>query len=89
MPGGEQDLLYNESPDKLNWLYLRLTVDVKKREYIELQSMDKVFDLRGIQPTLCERYDSIDNLINPIFFVETDANRSVHLYLDSIVYSTE
>ena len=89
VPDGEQDLLYNESPDKLNWLYFRLTVDVKRREYVELQSMDRVFDLRGIQPTLAARYRSIDNLINPIFYVETDANRSVHLYLDSVLYSTE
>jgi hypothetical protein len=89
VPGGEQDLLYNESPDKINWLYFRLTVDVEKREYIELQSMDTVFDLRGIQPTLAARYRSIDNLINPIFYVETDTDRPVHLFLDSVVYSTE
>jgi hypothetical protein len=89
VPDGEQDLLYNESPDKLNWLYLRLLVDVRKREYIELQSMDRVFDLRGIQPTLADRYRSIDNLINPIFFVETDTDRSVNFFLDSVVYSTE
>ncbi|GAA2385463.1 DUF6772 family protein [Dactylosporangium salmoneum] len=89
VPDGEQDLLYNESPDKLNWLYFRLTVDVARREYIELQSMDRVFDLRGIQPTLAARYRAIDNLINPIFYVETDTNRSVHFFLDSIVYSTE
>lgn len=89
VPGGDQELLYNESPDKLNWLYMRLTVDVEKREYIELQSMDKVFDLRGIQPTLAPRYRAIDNLINPIFYVETDSDRSVHLYLDSVLYSTE
>jgi hypothetical protein len=89
VPDGEQDLLYNESPDKLNWLYFRLLVDVAKREYVELQSMDTTFDLRGLQPTLSDRYTSIDNLINPIFYVETDTNRSVHLYLDSIVYSTE
>jgi hypothetical protein len=89
VPGGDQDLLYNESPDKINWLYLRLTVDVARREYIELQSMDKVFDLRGIQPTLAQRYRSIDNLINPIFYVETDTNRSVHMFLDSVLYSTE
>ena len=57
VPGGAQDLLYNESPDKINWLYLRLTVDVQAREYVELQSMDQVFDLRGIAPTLAPRLD--------------------------------
>ncbi|PYI37047.1 hypothetical protein CVS30_17505 [Arthrobacter psychrolactophilus] len=89
VPNGEQDLLYNESPDKLNWLYLRLTVDVAKREYVEFQSMDRVFDLRGTSPTLAPGYASIENLINPVFFVETDTNRSVNLFLDSVVYSTQ
>jgi len=64
-------------------------VDVQRREYIELQSMDQVFDLRGVSPTLTAGYQSIDNLINPVFFVETDTDRSVHLFLDSVVYSTE
>lgn len=86
---GYQDLLYNESPDKINWIYLRLTIDVKKREYVELQSMDRVFDLRGISPTLSPKYKSIDNLINPVFFIETDTERSVNLFLDSVVYSTD
>jgi hypothetical protein len=89
VPDGEQDLLYNESPDKLNWLYLRLTVDVQSRRYVEMQSMDQVFDLRGISPTLVPKYKAIDNLINPIFYVEADTDRSVSLFLDSIVYSTE
>ncbi len=89
VPGGEQDLLYNESPDKLNWLYMRLKVDVEKREYVEFQSMDQVFDMRGISPTLADRYASIDNLINPVFFIETDTNRPVNLYIDSVCYSTE
>lgn len=89
IPDGQQDLLYNESPDKINWLYLRLLVDIDKREYIELQSMDRVFDLRGIQPTLAAPYRSIDNLINPVFFIEADTDRQVHLFLDSVVYSTQ
>ncbi len=89
IPGGDQELLYNESPDKINWLYLRLTVDVQARQYVELQSMDKVFDLRGISPTLVPAYQSINNLINPIFYVEADSHRAANLFLDSVVYSTE
>jgi hypothetical protein len=64
-------------------------VDVDKREYVELQSMDQVFDLRGLQPTLADRYRAIDNLINPIFYVETDTDRPVNFYLDSVLYSTQ
>jgi len=89
VPDGHQRLVYNESPDKINWLYLRLLVDVKKREYIELQSQDTTFDLRGIQPTLTEPYAGIDGLINPIFYVETDTDRRVSMYLDSVVYSVD
>ncbi|GAB3630685.1 hypothetical protein GCM10027421_00380 [Microbacterium shaanxiense] len=89
IPDGEQDLLYNESPDKINWLYFRLTVDVKARQYVELQSMDQVFDMRTLSPTLVPGYKSIKDLINPIFFVETDTDRSVSLFLDSVVYSCE
>lgn len=89
IPDGHQDLLYNESPDKLNWVYLRLTIDYVNREYVELQSMDRTFDLRGLQPTLTPPYRGITGLINPIFFVETDTDRSVNLFLDSVVYSTD
>jgi hypothetical protein len=89
VPGGEQELIYNETPDKINWLYFRLTVDYEKREYIELQSMNRVFDLRGLAPTMARRYQRIGNLVNPVFFIETDTNRSVNLFLDSVVYSTE
>jgi len=89
IPDGAQDLVYNESPDKLNWLYLRLTVDVEKRQYVELQSMNRTFDLRGLAPTLAPTYKGITNLINPVFFIETDSDRTVNLYLDSVVYSTD
>ena len=89
VPDGAQELVYNESPDKLNWNYFRLVIDYNKREYIELQSQDRIFDLRGIAPTATPRYKGIDNLINPIFYIETDTNRSVNLFLDSVVYSIE
>ena len=89
IPDGEQDLLYNETPDKINWLYFRFTFDYRRRQYIELQSANRVFDLRGLEPTLAPRYQRINNLVNPVFFIETDTNRSVNLFLDSVVYSTE
>ena len=73
----------------MNWNYFRLLIDYNKREYIELQSQDRIFDLRGIAPTATPRYKGIDNLINPIFYIETDTNRSVNLFLDSVVYSIE
>lgn len=84
---GEQRLCYNESDDKINWLYLRLTVDAAKRQYVEMQSGDRVFDLRGLSPTLADAYANIDGLLNPMIWVEADTDRRVFLYVDSIVIS--
>lgn len=86
---GGQDLVANEADDKINWMYLRFTIDVSRREYVELQCMDKVMDLRGKQPTLAPEYKGITGLLNPVFFIETGANRRVFLFLDSVVISTD
>jgi len=82
-------LCYNESDDKFNWTYFRLTIDTSTREYVELQCGDRVFDLRGLAPTLVESYANIMGLMNPILWVETDANRRVFLFVDSAVVSAE
>ena len=87
--GGKQHLCYNESDDKINWMYLRLTVDLATREYVELQSGARVFDLRGTRPTLVKPYAGIQGLLNPVVWVETDTNRRVFLYIDSVVVSCE
>lgn len=86
---GYQDLCYNESDDKINWSYLKLVVDTKKREYVEFQSGNKTFDLRGIKPTLTAPYARIKGLFNPSVWVENDTDRRVFLYVDSIIISGE
>ncbi len=88
VPNGHQKLVYNETIDKINWHYFALTVDLAKREYVELRSVNKTFDLRGIQPTIVDPYPRIDYLLNPTLWIETDTNRRVFLYVDSIVNST-
>ena len=50
---------------------------------------DRLLIPASFSPTLADRYASIDNLINPVFFIETDTNRPVNLYIDSVCYSTE
>ncbi len=89
VPGGEQLLCYNESDDKINWMYLRLMFDSAKREYVELQCGSQVFDLRGTQPTLVKPYAGIQGLLNPVLWIETDTARRVFLFVDSIVISCE
>lgn len=86
---GRQQLCYNESDDKINWLYFRLLVDLKKREYVELQSCDTTWDLRGQGVTLVKPYARIRGLLNPSLWIETDTDRRVFMYVDSVVVSTE
>ncbi|RKX28946.1 MAG: hypothetical protein DRP71_16815 [Verrucomicrobia bacterium] len=87
IPGGGQQLCYNETDCKINWLYFRLLFDTAKREYVELQCEDVTFDLRGMAFTLLAPYARIEKLMNPIFWVENDTNRRVFFYVDSLVIS--
>ena len=89
IPNSRQELVYNESDDKINWLYLRFQYDLDKKEYVELQSRNKVFDLRGIAPTHVPPYARIEGLLNPVIWIETDTDRRVFLYVDSVVISME
>lgn len=87
IPDSSQQLCYNESDDKINWLYLRFLVDMNAREYIELQSGDRIFPMRGLAPTPVTRYARIDGLVNPGVWIEADTNRSVFLFIDSVLVS--
>ncbi len=89
VPLGEQKLCFNESDDKINWLYFRFLFDLAKREYVELQSGERIFDLRGYQPTLVRPYARITSLLNPSVWIESDDARRSFLYVDSAVVSTE
>ncbi|MFA7118635.1 MAG: DUF6772 family protein [Sphaerochaetaceae bacterium] len=88
IPGSGQKMCYNETPDKINWHYFSFTVDLDKREYVELCSVNRKFDLRGVGATSVPRYPRTEWLLNPVLFIETDSNRRVFLYVDSIVNST-
>jgi hypothetical protein len=89
LPDGHQRLIYNETDCKLNWQYMRLKLDTQLNEYVEFQSQDRIWDMRGIKCDAVDAYHRIDNLINPLFWVETDTNRRVFLYIDSVVVSQE
>lgn len=89
IPGSEQKLIYNETDGKINWMYLRLLLDLKEFRYLELQSGDRTFDISGFAPTGAKPYERIHNLINPFFFIESDTDRRAFLYLDSVVISAE
>lgn len=87
LPQGKQQLCYNETDDKINWLYLRLLVDTEKREYVEMQSCETTYDLRGTPIALCAPYARIRGLVNPLVWLEADTSRRVFMYMDSVVIS--
>lgn len=84
-----QQLVYNESDDKVNWMYLRLLVDFENRRYLEFQSMDRTFDISHIEPTLTKPYARIEGLVNPVIWVENDADRRIFMNVDSVVISVD
>ena len=89
IPGGEQELCYNETDCKINWLYFRLLLDIENREYVEMQAQDRIFDMRGIPIYPISAYARIEGLLNPLIWVENDAARRVFLYVDSAVISQD
>lgn len=89
VPGGEEVLCYNESDDKINWSYFRLTIDTQRREYCELQSGRNTYSLQGVQPTLVAPYRGITSLLNPVIWIEADTTRRVFLFVDSVLISAE
>jgi hypothetical protein len=87
VPDGAQRLCYNESDDKFNWLYFRLLFNLARREYVEMQSGSRTFDLRRLAPTLAPAYANIPELLNPSLWIEADTDRRVFLYVDSALIS--
>lgn len=88
VPDGTQELCYNETADKINWHYLSFTIDLASREYLELRSVDRTFDLRGHRPTLTDTYPRLPQLLNPLLWIESDTDRRVFLFVDSVMIST-
>jgi len=86
---GHQKLVYNETDCKLNWQYVRVLIDTEERKYVELQSGDTTFDLKDQPIYTVDSYARIDGLMNPLAWIETDTNRRVFLFLDSIVISQQ
>jgi len=88
IPNSEQYLCYNESVDKINWHYLSLTIDLASRRYVSFTTQDQDYDISDISPTLVDAYPRINNLVNPILWVETNADRRAMLFVDSLMVST-
>ena len=90
VPGGDQQLCFNEVPTKVNWHYLRWLFDLSTRRNTELQVNDLTMDLRDI-PVLRfdEGYWGINRLLNFCFDVRTTSDVRNFLFLDSVLLSAD
>jgi len=89
VPGGAQDLCYNELPTKMNWHYLAITFDLATMRFVSLRCNDREFDGAPLEPFVLEAWPNLRGLLNTIFFVETDVDKRAFLYLDSVLFSAE
>jgi hypothetical protein len=83
-----QPLIYNETDDKINWMRLALTIDLRARRYLGFEAHDRSLTFpEGAAPTLADPYANIGGLLNPVFFVEADGDQPVTLFVDSVLVS--
>lgn len=87
IPGGHQQLCYNEVPTKYNWHYLKLGFDLRSMSYTSLQCNDRVFDVSKIEPMLMPAWPNLNCLFNVCWTVEADTDKRTFVYLDSVLVS--
>lgn len=91
---GWQELGFNRAPTKYQWNYFRFTIDLANYEYVDFNCSGKEFDVKGLKhiykpqlPGWRASTDKTHGLVLPSFGIETNSNKRVALYLDSIVIS--
>jgi hypothetical protein len=87
VPNGAEKLCYNESDDKINWLYFRMKVNVIKKCYVEFQCGNSIYNMNEQPYSIVEAYNNIDNLFNPVIWIENDTKRRSFLFVDSVLIS--
>lgn len=87
VPGGAQQLCYNEVATKYNWQYLRMGFDLRSMSFTSLQCNDRVFDVSSLQPMRMEAWPNLNCMLNVCWTVESDSHKRAFAYLDSVLVS--
>lgn len=87
IPGGEQQLCYNEVPTKYNWHYFKMGFDLASMSYTHLQCNDRIFDVSGLEPMRMEAWPNLNCMLNVCWTIESDSHKRAYLYLDSVLVS--
>ena len=89
VPGGEQQLCYNEIATKMNWCYLKVSLDLSSRSFTGFQCNDRVYGADGMETMQLPAMANLWCMLNSAFWVETDINKRAFLYLDSVLLSAD
>lgn len=84
---GCQRLCYNEIPTKVNWHYLCFDFDLDTMQCTRFRCNDREFDVSAFQSLTLPAMKNLWCMLNIAFFVETDIDKRVFLYLDSVCLS--
>lgn len=87
IPGGEQELCYNEVATKYNWHYLRIGLDLRSMQITALQCNDHVFDVSTVKPMVMPAWPNLACMLNVCWIADTDVDKRAFLYLDSVLLS--
>ena len=87
VPGGDQLLCYNEIATKMNWHYLRISLDLEQRRFTGFQCNDHVYDGEALRHIEIPAMSNLWCMLNVGLFVEADQDRRAFFYLDSVLLS--
>lgn len=87
LPGGAQNLCYNEIPTKVNWTYLRFDFDLENMKALSFQCNDRKFDLSEFESIRIPAMKNLWCMLNFAVFAETDVAKRAFLYVDSVCIS--
>lgn len=89
VPGGQQQLCYNEIATKMNWHYLRVGIDLERRCFTGFQCNDQVFAGEGLGVIEMPAMPNLYCMLNVALWVEADTDKRAFLYADSALLSAE
>ena len=89
VPGGEQQLCYNEIATKQNWHYLRVGFDLATMAFTAFQCNDRHFDVSRLEPMTMPAMPNLWCMLNLVLFARASVDRRAFLYTDSVVLSAD
>jgi hypothetical protein len=89
VPGGAQQLCYNEIPTKVNWHYARIDFDLTQMRFLGLRCNDREHDVSSIEPMRMKAMKNLWCMLNLGFFAETDVDKRAMFFIDSVLVSGE